>query len=249
MTMKRFQKPLAGALLVIFALGAPLLASSQDEDRTWLQVRTVHVKPDRFDEFVDLHIQLTAALTAAGKTGRSVWQEIRGDLSTFHIVDSIDNLSELDEPFEPVMEDEEWAAWVSAIWDLTDSSTRTILRSHREWSIPADEDSEPGLLVLRSTTVAPSRMGDYHGWIQDQLVPALKKGGAQGVSFNHTAFGGARNVWVIGTRIPNWAALQRRRGSLAYMSNEDYIALMAPLEEMVTASDLRILRYRADLSN
>jgi len=249
MTINRFQKPLAGALLVIFALGVPLLASSQDEDRTWLQVRTVHVKPDRFDDFVVLQIEISEAQKAAGQIGRTVWQEIRGDLGTFHIVNSIDNLAELDEPFEPPMEEEEWAAWVKAIFEVTDSSTRTILRSHLEWSIPADEDSEPGLLVLRYTTVAPNRMGDYHGWIQDQLVPALKEGGAQGVSFNHTAFGGDSTTWVNGTRIPNWAALQRRRGSLAYMSDEDFAALFAPVAEMVTARELRILRYRADLSN
>lgn len=249
MTMNRFQKPLAGALLVIFALGVPLLANSQDEDRTWLQVRTMHVKPDRVGDYVDLQLKLSEAQKAAGQTGRSVWQEIRGDLATFHSVRSVDNLAELDEPLEPPMGKEEWATWVSAILDVTESSTRTILRSHLEWSIPADEDSEPGLLVLRYTTVAPNRMGDYHVWIQDQLVPALKEGGAQGVSFNHTAFGGDSTTWVNGARIPNWAALQRRRGSLAYMSDEDYAALFAPVAEMVTARELRILRYRADLSN
>ena len=249
MTMNRFQKPLAGALLMIFALGVPLLASSQDEDRTWLQVRTVHVKPDRVGDYVDLQIKLSEAQKAVGQTGRDVWQEIRGDLATFHQVNSVDNLAELDEPFEPPMGEEEWAAWLSAIRDVTDSSTRTILRSHLEWSIPADEDSEPGLLLVRYTTVVPNRMGDYHGWIEDQLLPALKEGGAQGVSFNHIAFGGDRTTWVSGTRIPNWAALQRRRGSLAYMSKEDFAALFAPVAEIVTASDLRILRYRADLSN
>jgi len=110
MTMNRLQKPLAGALLVIFALGVPQLASSQDEDRTWLQVRTVHVKSDRFDDFVELQIKLSEANKAAGRTGRDVWQEIRGDLATFHVVNSIDNLAELDEPLEPPMGEEEWAA-------------------------------------------------------------------------------------------------------------------------------------------
>ena len=115
MTMNRFQKPLASALLVIFALGAPHLASSQDEDRTWLQVRTVHVKPDRYDDFVGLQIELSEAQKATGKNGRSVWQEIRGDVGTFHFVESVDNLAELDEPFEPPIEEEEWAAWIKAI--------------------------------------------------------------------------------------------------------------------------------------
>lgn len=249
MTMNRFQKSLAGALLVIFALGISPLAVSQDDDRTWLQVRTVHVKPDRYNDFEDLQIQLSEAQQAAGISGRMVWEEIRGDLSTFHIVQSVGNLAELDEPSEPLMEEEAWAAWIKAIYETTDSSTRTILRSHLEWSIPADEDSEPGLLVLRTTKVKPSKMYEYHGWIQDQLVPALKEGGAKGVTFNHTVFGGDSTTWVSGSRIPNWAALQRRRGSLAHMSNEDYVALMTPLGDMVISSDLRVLRYRADLSN
>ena len=148
MTMNRFQKPLAKVILLIFALGVPLFASSQDEDRTWLQVRNVHVKPNRVGDFVELQLKLSEAQKAAGRTGRDVWQEIRGDLSTFHVVNSVDNLAELDEAIEPPMGEEEWAAWLSAIREVTDSSTRTILRSHLEWSIPADEDSEPGLLVL-----------------------------------------------------------------------------------------------------
>ena len=173
MTMNRIQKTFVGAVLVMFALGASHLASAQDDDRTWLQVRTVHVKPDRFNEFVELQVQLSDAQQAAGHSGRSVWQEIRGDLATFHFVQSVDNLAELDEPWEPPMDDEAWAAWLKAIYETTDSSERTILRSHLEWSIPADEDSEPGLLVLRTTTVKPSKMYAYHGWIQDQLLPAL----------------------------------------------------------------------------
>jgi hypothetical protein len=107
---------------MILALGTPLLASSQDDDRTWLQVRTVHVKPDRFNDFVELQIKLSEAQKATDKNGRSVWQEIRGDLGTFHFVESVDNLAELDEPFEPPMEEEEWAAWIKA----TSQSSRMV---------------------------------------------------------------------------------------------------------------------------
>lgn len=249
MINKRLKALTTGIVLTAFSLAIPLQAGAQDEDRTWLQVRTTHVKRDRVQEFVALQEKFAQALAADDRPGRDVWEEVRGDNSTFHSVTSIDNLAELDEPFDPPMGEEEWAAWVAALLATIDSSTRTILRSHREWTIPADDDDEPGLLRLRSIRVKPGSMYAYHGWVIDQLIPALKANGAKGVSFNHGAFGGDTSTWVMGSRIDNFAALQKRKGSLSGMSDEDYGALMGASADMVVSTDIRILRHRADLSN
>ncbi len=248
MTIHRNGIPAVAGMLISIALAMPAISIAQEVERTWIQVREVHVKPGRVNDFVRLQIQLSEALKADGRPGRGVWQEIRGDLATFHIVAPVDDLAELDEPNEPVMNEDDWAEWVAAILDVTESSERTILRSHREWTISPEEGSEPDLLLLRTTTVKPTHMGEYHTWVADKLVPALKKGGAKGVSFNHQVYGGNATTWVVAARLENWAALQRPRGALNYLSDEEYSALVMPAREMTLASDLRILRYRPDIS-
>lgn len=234
-------------MLAAMTMLVPLTASAQEDERSWTSVRTVHVKASKTSEFVELQKQLNAASEAAGLPGRGVWQEIRGDLGTFYIVGRPDNFAQYDEDFDPPMEEEAWAAWVEAISATTASSTRMILRRHSEYSIPAEEDSTPAMLVLRYTTVAPGKGGDFHDWVGDQLVPALKAGGAKGVTFSHVAYGGNTNLWVSASRIDKWADLDDP-GPLSGMSDEDRAALFANFGDMVWESDVRILRFRADLS-
>jgi len=248
MIRKIYGRIAAGSLLLAaMSLLVPLTASAQDDGPTWSTVRTSHVKPSKVGEYVELQKQLNEAGQAAGLPGRGVWQETRGDLATFYVFNRIENFAQYDEEFTPPMEEDDWAKWVSAISDTTASSSRTIMRTHPEYSIPADEGSEPSLLILRRTTIAPGKGGDFHGWIEDKLVPALKAGGAKGVRFSHVAFGGNTDQWVSASRIDNWADLDSP-GPLASVSDEERAALFEDWGEMVWGSDVRILRFRADLS-
>lgn len=236
-----------GLVLASISLLLPATVSAQENERTYSTVRTIHVKPSKVSEFVELQTQLNEAGKAAGQQGRGVWQEIRGDLATFYVVERVENFAQYDEEFTPPMGEDDWAAWVEAIGETINSASRAIMRTHREYTIPADEDSEPGLLILRRTTVAPGKGGDFHDWIENKLVPALKEGGAKGVTFSHVAFGGRTDVWVSASRIDNWADLDSP-GPLAGLSDEERAELFADWGETVWGSDVRILRFRGDLS-
>lgn len=248
MTMKRLKALVSGAAIAAIALGIPLQAAAQDDDRTYMQVRTIHVKPGRTQEHVALVKQFAKASAAAGNP-RTVWQEVRGDTNTFHVVTPLDGIADNDAAFDPPMEAEEMQNWLAAFSDNIDTMTYSVYRTHPEYGIPSDEGSTPNLLVLRRITLAPGNMGDYHRWINDHLVPALKKGGAKGVNFSHLAYGGETNTWIIANRIDSWAELGVRRGALSYLSDEDYAALFAANAGEVWGNDVRILAYRADLSN
>jgi len=145
------------------------------------------------------------------------------------------------------MEEEAWAAWVEVISATTASSTRVILRRHPEFGIPGDDDAELNLLILRYTSVAPGQSGAFHDWVENKLSPALKAGGAKGVTFSHVAFGGSTDRWVVSTRIDSWADLDTP-GPLASLSDEDRAALFAEFGDMVWGNEVRMLRFRADLS-
>lgn len=235
-------------LAAILSCGPTLTANAQDDDRTWLQVRTVQVKTDRMGDFIDLQKALVEASVDAGRPGRSVWREVRGDTATFHFVTSADNMAELDEPFDPPMDDDDWSDWVDDIMETTRHISRQILRSHREWTLPPTDDSDPDLLLLRTIDVKSGSMADFHVWIRDRLLPALKSGNAGGITFNHVAFGGDTSTWIIGARVPDWAALQSRRGNLAHMNDFEYGSLMRSMAAMTEGAELRVLRYQPELS-
>ncbi len=246
-SVKYFDRTLSGLLAIAFVVAfAPTQVVAQDNDRTYIQVRTAHVKGGMFDEWVALQKQLTEAMKADGRPGRTVWQEIRGDLGTFHTVTSLDNFAANDEPFDPPMDDDAWEEWVDAITSATHSSTRLILRTHPEWSTAPNSDAEPNLLYLRYRTVGQGQMGAYHDWVKNSLAPALKKGGAD-VTFSHVALGGNNRTWISATYLENWAAMDGE-GPFTHMSDNAINGMLGAANHMVVESENRLLQYRADLS-
>jgi hypothetical protein len=246
-SVKYFDRTLSGLLAIALIVAfAPTQVFAQDNERTYIQVRTVHVKGGMVPEYIELQKQFTEAMKADGRPGRSVWREIRGDLATFHQVSVLENFAANDESFDPPMDDDDWAEWVAAITNATHSSTRLILRTHPEWSTAPDSDAEPNLLYLRYRTVGQGQMGAYHDWIKNSLSPALKEGGAD-VTFSHIALGGNNRTWISATSLENWAAMDGE-GPLSHMSDNAIDGMLGAANHMVVESENRLLQYRADLS-
>jgi hypothetical protein len=233
-------------VIVTVATLLPAEISAQDNERTYIQVRSVKVKGGMVPEYIELQKQLAEAMKADDRPGRSVWQEIRGDLSTYHFVTSLDNYGAMDTPFDPPMDDDAWAEWIAGITSATDSSTRTIIRTHPEFATVSGDGREPNLLYLRFRTVGPGMMDDYHDWVEKDLSPALKEGGGD-VTFSHVVLGGNNRTWISGTYLDNWAQMDGP-GALAHMSEDEIDALLGPADAMVVDSENRLLRYRADMS-
>lgn len=234
---------LAVALVVAYS---PTQVEAQDDERTFIQVRSVTVKGGMFNEYVALQKELTEAMKADGRPGRTIWQEIRGDLGTFHQVSSLENFAANDEPFDPPMDDDAWAEWIAGITSATESSTRMVLRTHPEYATASGDGRERNLLYLRYRTVGQGRMDDYHDWVKNDLSPALKQGGAD-VTWSHIVLGGNNRTWIGATYLDNWAQMDGA-GPLAHMSEAEVDALLGPAAEMVVASENSLLRYRDDLS-
>ena len=239
---------LGSLVLAATSILLPLTATAQDDGPTFNAVRTIHVKPSMTSEFIEGQRQLNEALHAAGRPARNVYQEIRGELGTFYVVQRIESFSQYDGEFTPPMSDEDWAAWVEAYGDSVESSARTISRTHPEFSIPLEEGATPELLIIRRTNIAPGQGGAFHSWVEEKLVPALKEQGVTGMYFSHIAFGGDTNRWIFASFIDNWAQLDEP-SPVGRMSAEEREALFEGWGEMVWGSDVRILRYREDLSH
>jgi hypothetical protein len=237
-------------LLLAAALLLPAIAGAQDENEglPLVSVRTVTVKADSGDIWIEQQGQLAAAHRERGDPSRHVWQEISGDLDTFHIVTFSEGFGGGGGPNEdPPMGDAQ-EDWVAKISPTVASRSTLIMRHYPEHSIAPEADSEQSLLILRYTTLAPGNNADYSRWLGEKLVPALKAGGATGVNFSRVVFGGDTNRWVSGSRIENMDALNGPR-PLNSLSDEERDELFAGLGDMVWESESRILRYRADLSH
>jgi len=249
MISRRFGKIAVGSLLLAAAsILLPLTASAQDDGPTYNAVRTIHVKPSMTGEFVEGQRQLNEALKADGRPARRVYQEVRGELGTFYAVQQLDSFARYDEQFTPPMSEEDWDAWVDTYGNSVESSARTVSRTHPEFSIPLEEGATPSLVILRRTSIAPAQGGAFHTWIEEKLVPALKGQGVTGVYFSHIAFGGSTDQWISASFIDNWADLDGP-SPVARMSAEEREALFEGWGEMVWGNDVRILRYREDLSH
>jgi len=238
-----------GSLLLAIILLLPAFVAAQDgEERQYLAVRTVTVTAEGSATWVEQQRQLAAVHKERGDPTRHVWQEVTGDIDTFHIVTFPDGFAGRDEaPEGPPMGDAQ-AEWVAKISPTVASRNTVVLRRYPQHTIPNADGSEPGLSTLRYTTIAPGKSGAFNTWIGEKLVPALKKGGAEGVRFNRIVFGGNTDVWVSSNSLPNFAALDEP-GPLAGLSDEERAEMFDGWGEMVWESDVRLVRFRDDLSH
>lgn len=240
---KHFSRLIA---IVAVVMLAPFTVLAQDDGPEYIQVRTMVVRPGMVTEYLALQAEFAKAGKASGMS-RDFWEEIRGDGATFHAVRSLDKLGDNDAGFQPPMEGKAWDKWVAGLGDTMDRTSYQILRNYPGHSIPSAEGSEPNLMLLRYRTVAPGYSNDYRAWIENDLLPAIRKGGFKGFSYSRMQMGGNPNTWVSATQRPNWAAMEEP-GFFSHMSQEEVAAMLAKSNSMVVDSEVKILRYRADLS-
>jgi len=241
---------LAAASVFVASLLLPISSMAQDEEPAgpkYLQVRVVHTQANGAEKWVELQAEQKAALDEEGPQ-RDVWEEVRGDLDTFHIVSFHDELGTFDEQGVggPPLGDAQ-AAWVDAIRPTIASRTQTIMRMHNDLSIPTPEGHEPNLVVLRYFTLRQGQGDAFHAWVADKLKPALEAGGDTGVYLAHMAQGGNAATCVLAGHVENWAEFDGP-GSFAHLSEEEQDELFADWGSMVARHETRTLQYRADLS-
>ena len=245
MTIK--QVKLAVVTVFTAALVMPIVGSAQEAGPPkWIQARIVHLQADGSAKWVELQKQLVAA-ERDENARRDVWEVVRGELDTYHIVSFHQDLAGFDEQGGGAPLGDAQAAWIAAITPTIASRTQTMLRYHLDMSIPFAEDAKRNLMVLRYHTIVPGQGNAFQRWVKEKLKPALVKGGVTGLNYSHVAYGGDTGMWVSASALENWARLDGP-GPLAGLSDEENRALFASFGDMVAGTEIRLLRYREDLS-
>lgn len=135
-------------LLSLVACGlafSGLAVAQNDDSHGLITACTTTVKAGKGQEFRELQGQLVAARKAAGHSGVTAWQVVRGPSSTFYTVTSADNHADLAGPFDSGMSDRDWQRWIGRITDIIDHSTVMTLRTHGELTIAAEPGSAPNV--------------------------------------------------------------------------------------------------------
>jgi hypothetical protein len=234
--------------LVVGGLTFSGAAIAQDDDSHGLiNVFMTQVKPGKVPEYMELIGQLTAARKAAGHTGVDVYQVIRGVAGRFYSVTSGDNYADLGQPFESGMSAGDFARWVARVTDVVDHNQLTVLRTHGELLIASDSDSAANLIQLRYTTLKPGYGGEYHEWLAESLVPALREGNTKGWNVSTVRLGDDPNTWISARRLDSWADLDEP-GQFSHMSERARNNLFDGNGDRVDSSWVELLRYLPDLS-
>ncbi len=221
--------------------------TAQESESGYITVRTTVVKAGHAPEYAEMLGKLAESRSAVGHNGVNVWQMVRGPVSTFYIVSAHDTMAEAGEPFESGMNAADWQQWLNRVGTLIDHSTLTTLRTHPALSIPAEDDSSPNMMVLRYRNLKPGNNVEYHGWLEEKLVPALIEGGAKGWNVSKVVMGDDPNTWVSARRIDSWEQLDEP-GPLAYMSERRRGALFEEASEMTASNRVELIRHRPELS-
>lgn len=237
----------------LFACAAALLLTgfnpklaAQNNPPPLLSVRIVQVKPDKVAEWEGLQKELSAAMKKAGAT-RTVWQVVRGDLNTYHIVEGLAKYADLDEPASPPMEAAAWASWQARVLQCVGNRQLLIARTNPDLSIPLKKGRKINLLLLTWRKYAPGRGGDYQTALAKELFPALKKAGINGYFENQIVAGHRLRTWVSARYIDKWADLDGP-GLLSRALGENSGKLASKLGSMIVDVERMILRIREDLS-
>ena len=243
--MKLFQKLVLVASLASFLAGI-LTAQAQNENGL-MNVRIVTVKQDHVNDWIELQKQLSESMKKAGAPGRSIFEQVKGDHNTFHILTVLDGWADYDTANDNGMGEAEWANWVNKITDTIQSRKELTVRTFDSLSIPAKEDSQPNLVALRRHTVKQGHSGDFYNWIEGKLSPALKKLGIEGRSFGRTIIGDNVNTFYHARRIDSYADMGNWVFSKLSDSERAEI-FTAERNSWVVSSDQIMLRFREDLS-
>lgn len=229
------------------AIAFPGSSLAEDSD-TLLTVRIITVEGGKTNEFVDLQRQLMEARKEAGSPGRWVWQEVRGNSSTYHIVTASSDFATLDETNEPVMGETAWATWINRVGQTIQSREVVNVRLYPELEIEAKEGQMGNLLLLTHRTIAQGRNNDYLDWYEKKIIPIMKKNGVSGRSIGRTIYGGDTRVITSVRYLSSYAELDEP-GLLASLSDKERENVLADIAGMVVEVENTLLRYREDMSH
>ncbi len=217
---------LSVAALLILVAAAPFTTYAQTtpatpsqstspvpDQRQWLSVTEVSVKPEMMAEFQKFMTSETnPALRKGGMKWRDVWRRTAaaGDPFEFIIVAPMDNFAQYDgqTPLEKALGREGYVAWEAKAGRFVNSVRRYVIRTRPDLSHEGKRTGPPKLAVVSSIRVAPGRNQDFVNHTMNNHMPVFKQAGATYL-IAETMFGDDVNEYITVTMRDSFADIDK----------------------------------------
>jgi len=240
--------------LVVFVASAFVLASphaiAQAPPPVRLSINIVNVKPEALNDFLALQEKETIpALKKAGIVSRDAWTtSIFGEAFEYFFATPIDKFAASDNPIGPVARaiGEQNARIYNDKLRRMIVSQRTLAITVLPEGITPPASYVPKFMVLNFTYVTPGRGAEYRKFLQDQLMPVIRKAKPVGYGLSQTLHGGDANEFVSARYMEKMAELDGP--NLQQQALGPNTPAPAPPAGVVQRQERRIYRYVPNLS-
>jgi len=258
-TARVFQTFLVTALLLNAALSQPDFAQTTNtnsgqtaaaaaaaDQRQWLSITMVSVKPEMITEFQNfVKNETNPALRKGGAMWREVWQTTAaaGDAFEYVIVAPIDNFAQYDgpSPLEKGLGKEGLAAWQTKASRYVNGVRRLVIRTRPDLSYEGKRTGPPKLAVVSHLHVAPGRRQDFENYTRNDFLPVVKQGQAT-YRVAETIFGGDANEFITLTLRESFADIDKGAVAVQVLGAEGAAKL---LQKLPAGTLVHVERYLA----
>lgn len=248
-TLPQLRAVLGGLLALTF----PLACWAQDDGLPeWFQVRVIEVERDRVADWEDRAQEISAAVADSEEPAITIFEVLRGDIPTYHVVQPINDIGMFDDPPAPPLEPAAMATWSHRVSEVEASHHVFFAQVYPEYSFQnegggAMPGDGPELMMLSIRRNLPGRLPDYETWIGEELVPALREAGITGHTLSRGLIGDSPRNWYHVTPVESWEALETDPLFEA-LGQEEYAELMTSGGSMIESAENVLLQSRPDLS-
>jgi len=237
---------LSAMVFAAAALATPAFA----QDGNIRSVTFYTVKPDRVGDF-SAEIKAYNALLAKGGSTHysSTWVSLTGAHEYAHVI-YYKNWADLD---YDMMADPQMKAQAMdltrvgmRINDCAVSYRRVIEEILPEFNVSSGE--MPKMIRVLQTEVRPEKMGEYLDLVKNEIVPAIKKGGAKDYNVARGRLGESTLEVTSVVGFNSWADLDETIGAEKGLGKDGYQDLVAKVRAVIVQSEFDVYRFEPDLS-
>ena len=236
------------ALATLFVIGMCAISPALAQSNQYLNLVVVRVKADMIGDFERIQKEYVDALKKVGGPRRTIWQVVAGNTNEYHILSPLQSFGDLDRSTNP-MNEGDWARWLARVRDCVDSRERMILRFHSDLSIPAKTGRIPKMAEVTIHEVSPEQSAEFQRLRREELLPAYRKGGVDGLFVYSSEHGTHRGRWFIARYIDSWSDLDSSPTPLqSGFGSEGYQAFVEKFNSARVRSEWLVVRHRPELS-
>jgi hypothetical protein len=193
--------------------------------------------------------QLTAAYKKAEVPSRAVLQTMMGDLFEYVSVAPLAKFADMDgaSPVERALGKEQAASLMRKGAGYITSARRLATLAMDDLSIQTPGPPDPYALVI-ILRLLPTKVPEFAAWMKEEYLPAMKKAEVKNFWVSQPLFGGESLERVTVRPMKSMAEIDSGPVVMRALGAEEARKLAARRAELIDSSQMRIMKYRADLS-